>query len=317
MTGSDTLPEAPSAVRARLYAALHVGTPGDIEFYLRVCAGARKVLEYGCGAGRVALALAERGQPVVGVDLDAELLTLARERQAEREAALGRRLPIQFLEGDMTVVSKRGCDRVIIPYSALWCLIGTEAKRKCLANARASLRRGGQLALDVYDADVMADDDFSEYDASSNDAPAVEQDDYEELHRVRLDDVTYGVWERNCWNRATRSMQVDYRVIAKTARRRAARLVGASSEAAAEAAPRRGLAPRRSRAPVAVSPSDALTAAVGSPNGYQLTIRHSVLWRHELAQLLEECGFEAAWGVDEAGEATPFAEQVVVRATRT
>jgi SAM-dependent methyltransferase len=352
-----------------LYAALHVGTPGDVEFYLRACQGARKVLEYGCGAGRIAIELAERGHTVIGVDLDAALLQLARERKSAREAQLGRALPVEFVEGDMTMFSKRGCDRVIIPYSALWCLIGTDAKRKCLAKARASLGRDGQLVFDVYDADVMSDDtmsddqtlddDATEDDAASRangDASAIEQDDYEELHRVKLEDVTYRVWERNTWDPIARLMQVGYRLhrvpsrkmsdakresVADKSKRGTApgsnveRKRGAASKSAAqsvatikskassevtahlaaEAALRRNLAPRRTLAAEGVSRADEHTSPA-KHEGFYLSLSHSVLWRHELAELLDDCGFEVEWGVDEAGEDTPFAEQVVVRAVR-
>jgi SAM-dependent methyltransferase len=359
------LPEAPGPLRARLYAALHVGTPGDVEFYLRACKGATKILEYGCGAGRIAVALAERGHTVLGVDLDPALLALAHAHKAEREAALGRSLPVTFVLGDMTAFAKRGHDRVVIPYSAFWCLTGTEAKRQCLAKARASLTRQGQLVFDVYDADVMADEDFDEYglddersdeaddrdegaaDVSAADvsaAPAVEQDEYEELHRVRLDGVVYRVWERNTWHRRSRLMQVDYRLIPAPSRKRSPAVATGSGQAAssrkvtkksalapdsdrdserdadrgseAKAAPRRGLAPRRSLAAANVSQAAANAAAASAPEGYQLTLRHSVLWRHELAELLEEARFDVEWGVDEEGEQTPFSEQVVVRAVR-
>jgi hypothetical protein len=92
---------------------------------------------------------------------------------------------------------------------------------------------------------------------------------------VKLDGVTYRVWERNTWNRETRLMLVDYRLVPAPSRK------------------------------LPSSPT---------ASGYQLTLTHSVLWRHELAELLEDCGFDVEWGVDEAGEETPFAEQLVVRA---
>lgn len=319
------LPEAPPAVRARLYAALHAGTPGDVEFYVRACHGARTILEYGCGAGRIALELAERGHTVLGVDLDPALLALAQQRKAQRELELGHALPVSFVLGDMTTFGKRGRDRVIVPYSALWCLNGTEAKRQCLTMARKSLRRDGQLVFDVYDADVLADGDYSEPNARELAAPKVERDAYEELHRIELDGITYRVWEQNSWTRATRSMQVDYRLLPAPSSRSKS---GTSPRAPrSKAAPRRGLASRRSLASVTVSPSRSPTPSNAlpsveipsevTPSGYQLTLRHSVLWRHELAELLDDCGYDVEWGVDEAGEATPFAEQLVVRAVRT
>ena len=42
--------------------------------------GGRRVLDAGCGTGRVAIELARRGLDVVGVDVDAEMLALARRK---------------------------------------------------------------------------------------------------------------------------------------------------------------------------------------------------------------------------------------------
>src|SRR5690606_12436914 len=188
---------------------------------------------------------------------------------------------------------------------------------------------------------VHSDGDYSEPTPSELAAPKVERDTYEELHSVKLDGVTYRVWERNSWTRATRSMQVDYRLISTSASRDKSGTPPRDTHS--KAALRRGLASRRSLGPVIVSPSpsavtrsavtrsavtrsavtrsavtrSAVTRDTATPNGYQLTLRHSVLWRHELAELLDECGFDVEWGVDEAGEETPFAEQLVVRAVRT
>lgn len=261
--------DAPELV-ARLYSTLHAGNPGDVEFYVRACRGATRVLELGSGAGRISLALAERGHDVLGVELDPALLGLARERQREREAELGRALPARFVEGDMTTFAEPGFERVLIPYSALWCLDGTAAKRQCLTQAAASLARRGRLICDVYDADA---DDVENPDASS--LTHDEQDDYEELHRVTCDGVRYRVWERNTWDSAAQRTHVDYRFVESTRGRR-----------------------------VTASPC------------YALRLTHSVLWRYELAELLESVGFDVTWGADAAAQSTPFAEQLVVTAVR-
>lgn len=270
--------DAPELV-ARLYSTLHAGNPGDVEFYARACQGAKRVLELGSGAGRIALALAERGHDVLGVELDPALLGLARERQRAREAELGRALPVHFEQGDMTMFARRGFARVLIPYSALWCLDGSDAKSKCLTNAAASLARGGRLLFDVYDADAMAPD-FEEHDGDEigpvGEQDAVEQDDFEELHRVTCDGIRYRVWERNTWDPAAQRTHVDYRFVESTRGRR-------------------------------------LTA---SPC-YALSLTHSVLWRYELAELLESVGLDVTWGADEAALSTPFAEQLVVTAARS
>ncbi len=267
--------------QAKLYAALHVGNPGDVAFYVRACHGAKHVLELGSGAGRVTLALAEAGHHVTGVELDAGLLGLAREQQLQRETTLLRTLPLEWVAGDMTTfVRANAFERVIIPYSAFWCLPDDAAKLQCLTNAYTSLVDGGQLILDVYDADVWMDeeDDAADgedaedegADAESGAATGAEEDDYEELQQLTVDGVSYRVWERNTWHPAARVMHVEYQ-----------------------------LRP------------DGESGTID-----ELTLTHAVLWRHELAELLEECGFEVEFGGDEDAEGTDFAEQIVVRAVK-
>lgn len=284
---SERFAMAPQALQARLYAALHVGNEGDVEFYLRQCRDAQRVLELGSGAGRVGLALAEAGITVTGVELDPGLLALSHEHLARREAALGRKLPARFVLGDMTTYADTASDddtaghydRVIIPYSAFWCLPDDAAKRRCLTQARRCLTDGGQLVLDVYDADVWMPEDESEWDdevTPITDEPG--DDDFEEVGTVEVDGVTYHVWERDQFSDTARQMHVEYRLH-----------VGNPSTPNGAQTPRRG---------------------------YRLAIEHSVLWRHELAELFEECGFETEWGVDEPDEGTTFAEQVVVRAVK-
>lgn len=74
---------------ARLYDLEHGDFKDDIELYLnmveqcRAPVGQTSILELGCGAGRVTLALAEAGFDVVGVDCSAAMLDLARTHAAD------------------------------------------------------------------------------------------------------------------------------------------------------------------------------------------------------------------------------------------
>lgn len=53
----------------------------DTEFYLRLVGAApRRVLDLGCGTGRLTIALAERGHDVIGLDPAAAMLAAARQR---------------------------------------------------------------------------------------------------------------------------------------------------------------------------------------------------------------------------------------------
>ncbi|MEO6122294.1 MAG: class I SAM-dependent methyltransferase [Ilumatobacteraceae bacterium] len=46
--------------------------------------GAKSILDAGCGTGRIAIELAQRGNDVVGVDLDADMIAAARRKAPEQ-----------------------------------------------------------------------------------------------------------------------------------------------------------------------------------------------------------------------------------------
>ena len=62
--------DALSDVAVELYDTIHRGNGGDVGFYVGLCQGVRRVVEFGVGTGRIALALARAGTEVVGVELD-------------------------------------------------------------------------------------------------------------------------------------------------------------------------------------------------------------------------------------------------------
>lgn len=77
------------AGRDRMRRTLSGWLPGDLT--------GRTVLDAGCGPGTLAVELAARGARVVGVDLSATLVELARERSASMELAGS----VEFRAGDM------------------------------------------------------------------------------------------------------------------------------------------------------------------------------------------------------------------------
>lgn len=138
--------------RAELYRALHSGTPGDVAFYVSACAQARRVLELGCGSGRLLAPLAEAGLEVVGLDQDPALLALARE--ALSELAPEARDRVTLLQGDMSDFALEGhFDRIIIPFTGFYALDGPAVMARCLERVRAHLAPAGALLLDAYAVD--------------------------------------------------------------------------------------------------------------------------------------------------------------------
>jgi SAM-dependent methyltransferase len=129
------------------------GSPmeNDVEFYRRL---AREigdpVLDVGCGTGRVAIALAEDGHDVVGVDLSAPMLRLAEARRSTLPDAVAGRL--SFAQADLaTLALGRDFPLIVTPSRVFQFMLTTEAQRSALDALRAHLRPGGRLVLDLFD----------------------------------------------------------------------------------------------------------------------------------------------------------------------
>jgi SAM-dependent methyltransferase len=114
-----------------------------------------RVLDAGCGTGRIAIELARRGVAVVGVDLDAVMLTQARARAPQ----------LDWRQGDLAAIDLGLCfDAVLLAGNVMIYLTpGTEAAT--LDNLARHLEPGGlvvaafelpapswsRLTLEVYD----------------------------------------------------------------------------------------------------------------------------------------------------------------------
>ena len=105
--------------------------------------GAARVLEAGCGTGRVAFELARRGHAVTGVDVDASMLEQA------RGAALAGGITLDLLQGDLAELAdvlgaRPAYDVVAAPGNVLVYLTpGTE--EAVVAALAAAVRPGGLL----------------------------------------------------------------------------------------------------------------------------------------------------------------------------
>lgn len=85
---------------------------GEADFLDTLCAGA--VLDAGCGTGRLAIELAQRGREVVGVDLDVDMVDRARRKAPQIEwhvadlatVRLGRTFPIVVMAGNILLFCK-------------------------------------------------------------------------------------------------------------------------------------------------------------------------------------------------------------------
>lgn len=131
-----------------LYAAQYRHYRDDLHFYRRLAEDyGAPVLELGCGTGRVALALAQAGIPVVGLELAPEMLGYA-----EREAARAQlKAPLTLLAGDMRDFAlPQRFPLIIAPFNALMHLYTVSEQDAALRCVRAHLADGGAFAFDLF-----------------------------------------------------------------------------------------------------------------------------------------------------------------------
>jgi len=104
---------------AQYYDLIHAKLTGDIELSLSLASGeSKKILDLGCGTGRITIPLARAGHKVDGVDLSKEMLDLARRKlEGEPEEV---QLSVSLTEGDMIDFDfKQRYDLVLITLNTL------------------------------------------------------------------------------------------------------------------------------------------------------------------------------------------------------
>ena len=183
---------------AELYALTHRGNPGDVAFYGEVCRGARSVLELGSGSGRLLSTLASAKRQLVGLELDLELLALAKRNL--RALPLTKKKSLRMVQADMRDFElAQRFERVLLPYNALYCLLGKRAALACFRAARRALEPGGILALDVWNAEP-----FRQHAAGSD------ADVHEPIVSFRHARRTWDVFERSRFRRSRQRLDVTY-----------------------------------------------------------------------------------------------------------
>ena len=120
----------------------------DVAFWRRLALErAGRVLELGCGTGRIAVPILKAGASLVGIDRSAAML--ARARQRASRARVARRA--RFVRGDIRTLPfrTRGFDLVLAPYGILQSLTRERDLRDTLASVARVLGRGGLFGIDL------------------------------------------------------------------------------------------------------------------------------------------------------------------------
>lgn len=127
-------------------------TANELEFIWQILQlrGGERVLDLGCGSGRIANGLAERGAVVTGID--AVPLFLERARADAAKAGLS----VDYREGDMRDLAGIGpCDAVILWFFSFG-YHSDDDNLKVLQAASRVLRPGGRLLIDQYNTASLA-----------------------------------------------------------------------------------------------------------------------------------------------------------------
>jgi ubiquinone/menaquinone biosynthesis C-methylase UbiE len=121
---------------------------GDKEFYASLARDAGgPIVELGVGTGRVAIACAQAGVDVIGVDVSEAMMVEGKRRAGD--AGVGERMT--WVHGDMReFVADPPVRLVTIPFRAFLHMTTTPDQLRTLACAHRSLVPGGRLALNVF-----------------------------------------------------------------------------------------------------------------------------------------------------------------------
>jgi ubiquinone/menaquinone biosynthesis C-methylase UbiE len=119
----------------------------DVDFYARIATSTRgRVLELGCGNGRILLELVARGVDAVGVDRSQRMLA-----DLQRKAT-ARALPVRACAMDVRRLGFRAThfDAVLCPYSLVTYMTDEDDAHAMLGEAKRVLSAGGSIVVDAF-----------------------------------------------------------------------------------------------------------------------------------------------------------------------
>lgn len=131
----------------------------DIAFWQRMASPVKgSILELGCGTGRVAIPVAQKGARVIGIDRSDSMLT--RGRKCVRRARLGSR--VKLIRGDIRHLPfpEKTFPLVMAPYGILQSLLDERLLTASLMEVQRVLTRKGTFGLELV-ADLPAWEEYS------------------------------------------------------------------------------------------------------------------------------------------------------------
>lgn len=120
----------------------------DLDFYMSIIPPDASVLEVGCGTGRVAIALAERGNLVTGVDLSLTMLDVFQRKLTKRPSCAAR---ISLYQMDMRNLDLgQSFDWIIFPFRVFQALTSDEDRMACLSSMCRHMTETSSAILTLF-----------------------------------------------------------------------------------------------------------------------------------------------------------------------
>lgn len=131
----------------------------DREFYLQEAKKAEgRVLELGCGTGRIYLELLAAGVDALGVDISDKMLDVLRQKAKDRD------LEPEVYQSNMTSFDlEQKFDLIMIPFRSFLHNLTIEDQLATLRRCKEHLTEGGRLILNFFvpDPDFIASEDYT------------------------------------------------------------------------------------------------------------------------------------------------------------
>ena len=135
---------------ARRYDERLAGTPLleiDLRFAERWFDRPGRLLDLGCGTGRLLIPFARKGFWTLGVDLSAEMLRVTGEKAAAAEVQVSR---LQANVVELDCLADQSIDYAACMFSTLGMIAGEEQRRRVIGHVHRLLRPGGRFVLHVH-----------------------------------------------------------------------------------------------------------------------------------------------------------------------
>jgi SAM-dependent methyltransferase len=123
------------AARFDELAATGADVHGEASFCAALLNAGARVLDAGCGTGRVGIRLAELGYDVTGVDLDDSMLAVARERAPQ----------LRWLVGDLAILDLGEAFDLVLMAGNIVPLVAEGSEPAVVARMAAHVAAGGHL----------------------------------------------------------------------------------------------------------------------------------------------------------------------------